>query len=1014
MKSFMTEKDFQRHIIDYVVRHNGYRLRTDADVNHRYFFDEELLFEFLERTQPKAMAALKKSFKEKCRAIFTEYLNKEICRKDSSLVSVLKHGVEIGGQKLYLLYPKPATEMNDELIKKYRENIFSIAEEVWASDTERIDLVVFLNGLAIMTFELKCPAAGQTWGDAVAQYKRDRDPENRLFLFRAGAFVHFAMDTEECYMTTRLEKGKTVFLPFNRGKGKGVRAGAGNSPVKGRFATSYLWEDILRGDTILELVTKFLFLQKDDDKKPKGGKAGNGETMIFPRFHQLDAVRKLLADVKENGTANNYLIQHSAGSGKTNTIAWLAHRLASLHDDNDETVVDQIIIMTDRVVVDRQLQKAITTLEHKDGLIKVMDEDCSSADLAKALTGNTKIIATTIQKFPHILEKVYNLKAKRFAVIIDEAHSSTAGRNMAAVTKALASAADEDLDAEDVINAELGAAGKQLNVAMFAFTATPKPQTLQLFGSFGVDEEHPAEKAAFHIYSMKQAIEEGFILDVLRNYTTYETHYEIVKKIDDDPLFKEKKAKNKIRRFAMLHDTNVAQRVEIIVEHFRDRILGTVNGEEKAMVITASRKEAVLYHEAITKYLAKKGYADMKALVAFSGTVHHDGHDLTEAGMNGIAENKLKEAFRADAAARFLVVANKYQTGYDEKKLCAMYVMKSLDGIAAVQTLSRLNRIWPPYEKRTFVLDFSNTTDDIAAAFAPYYTSTILSDTVTAEKMYELAAEIDGYGIIDNDDVNRFWELSVKNSRRPSSKIKAELTGILNETKVRFDKKDEKERKEFRGRLGTFNNWYEFIIQASTLEDHGLFKKDHFIRIFAMSLNPETPPETIDIAGKVDAREFEQEKKEEIEKKPIESRPELQLKGVKGGGANEDWDERLSVIIREINSRTGKNFPDANRNSIKHIEHSSLEDRSLEDAAETNAFKDFKLLFDKRGKDIIADSYESDRDFYETLLNDEDAARLVLDAISRKVYDELRGRSRRRDSGAYRLAAHKAKGDYEP
>lgn len=979
MKTFLKEKEFQRYIIDYVTKHNGFVERSDANFNRKYAMDPELLFRFLWKTQPKEMEQLKKLLKaDRYERVILESLNSEVNKQDCSLLSALKHGFNINNVHLRLLQPKPASELNDDAIKNYRENIFSIAEEVYADDDERVDLVVFLNGIAIMTFELKCPASGQTCKDAIRQYKTDRDPKLRLFAYRAGALINFALDTEECYMTTKLDKSRTVFLPFNRGSGKGVQAGKGNSPVRGKYSTCYMWEDILRGDTILELITKFMFFEKK----------GKDEVLIFPRYHQLDAVRSILADVKEMGTARNYLIQHSAGSGKTNTIAWLAHRLVSLHDDEDKTVVDKVVIMTDRVVVDRQLQDAIRTLEHKEGLIKVMDDKCKSEDLKKALEGGVKIVATTIQKFSYIVDEVHELAKKRFAVIIDEAHSSTAGRNMLAVTKTMASRGEEELDAEEVIADELKKSGKQPNVSMFAFTATPKPKTLEVFGIVGMDEDYPAKKAAFHTYSMKQAIEEGFILDVLKNYTEYRTYFEIRKKVEDDPMFKERKAKAKIRRYALTDAKNIKQRVPIIVEHFRDKVMTEVGGEAKAMVVTSSREEAVRYQQAIEKYIAEAGYRDIRSLVAFSGEVTTGGEKYTEAGMNGIPESRLKAEFKADRRNRLLVVADKYQTGYDEKRLCAMYVMKKMKGLAAVQTLSRLNRIFPPYDKRTYILDFSNKVEDIKSAFAPYQTVTILAETVTPQKMYDLMREISNYNVLDDDEVARFWECVC--DKRKDSAVKA--MNYISRAKERFDKLPGKSGKDFRIKANTFVDWYDFVVQAADLEDHGLYKKCYFLHVLSPLLEPETPPDRVFIKDKIEAENFRQEMQLDIrDGVDVEAKPEVKHKEIAAKDALEDLEKRLSEIIEDINHKYGKDFKaDSSSKSVEHIRETMLHSEELAKAAKNNDFGAFKLLFEKKGMDLIANSYQDNVSFYQFLLNEQGAAKSILKLFARDVYDFLR------------------------
>ena len=774
--SVLSEKEYQHFIMRYLSRENGYIIRNAKNYDRLHAIDRELLFQFLNDTQPEPMERLRRIYKGDLEDTIVGLINTEETKNRGSLLNVLKHGIEISGETLQFMYTKPATDFNRELTEKYQKNIFSVMEEVWASDKERIDLVIFLNGLAIISFELKCNAAGQSVEDAIYQYRTERDPKTRLFLFKAGVLVNFAMDLNEVYMTTKLTGSDTFFLPFNMGNGTGVNAGKGNPVFPDKYSVYYMWEDILTKDTILDLIGKFMFLYVKEKTDELTGKTKRIENLIFPRYHQLDVIRKVLSDVKVNKSSQNYLIQHSAGSGKTNSIAWLAHRLTSLHDDENRIIFDNIVIVTDRVVVDRQLQQAVMGLEHKAGLIRAMDDKCNSQDLAKALTGNTKIIATTIQKFPYIVDTVKELNKKHFAVIIDEAHSSTAGKDMAAVTKSLGSdySISEDIseDAEDQISREIAKNGKQPNVSMFAFTATPKPTTLQLFGRVNTK----GQREAFHIYSMKQAIEEGFILDVLANYTTYDTFYRINKEIEEDPRCKTVDAKRQIARFVELHDTNIAQRIEVIVEHFRTSVMTELGGMAKAMVITPSRQAAVKYRQALEKYINKKGYTDIHALVAFSGKVKlpDDEAEYSEAGMNGFSEDRLTKEFDKDDY-NVLLVANKYQTGFDQPKLCAMYVLKKLKGVSAVQTLSRLNRICPPFEKNTFVLDFVNTYDDIKAAFAPYYTTTLLSNSVTPTAIYDLEAQLDAYAVLDPDDIDKANELLYK-PKSPDRKDKQKLT----------------------------------------------------------------------------------------------------------------------------------------------------------------------------------------------------------------------------------------------
>lgn len=856
--SIISEKEYQKFLLERLEKDNGFVIRKAINFDRYYAIDREMLFKFLCDTQADTMDYLRKIYKNDLEETIISFINSETTKKRGSLIEVLKHGIELSNQKIELMYTKPATTFNPELTRKYGQNIFSVMEEVWASDKERVDVVIFLNGMAIISFELKCNSAGQSYQDAIYQFRTDRNPKTRLFRFKAGTLVNFAMDLEEVYMTTKLNGKATFFLPFNMGNGEGITAGSGNPIFEDKYSVSYMWEDILKKDNILELISKFIFIEIKEKIDENTGKIKYIENLIFPRYHQLDVIRKLLTDVSENGTAQNYLIQHSAGSGKTNSIAWLAHRLASLHDANNKIIFNNIIIITDRVVVDRQLQKAIMGMEHKTGLIRVMDDKCTSADLAVALSGNTKIIATTIQKFPYILNSVTGLKDKKFAVIIDEAHSSTSGKDMAAVTMALGSDNEAEADVEDMISSEIKRNGKQSNVSMFAFTATPKPTTIQLFGKLNTK----GQREAFHVYSMKQAIEEGFILDVLQNYTEYSTFYKINKEIEDDPRCKTNEAKRQIARFVELHETNIAQRVEVIVEHFRTSVMQELGGQAKGMVITASRQGAVKYRQAFEDYIIKKGYKGINALVAFSGKVKlpDDDQEYTEVSMNGFPEDKLTKEFDSDDY-QVLLVANKYQTGFDQPKLCAMYVLKKLRGVNAVQTLSRLNRICPPYDKKTFILDFVNTYEDIKSAFAPYYTTTLLANSVTPNAIYDLEATIDAYALFDPADIEAANEILY--SQKVTGQQKKRLTFFLQKTKKLLEHYEYETQRQAIADMRGFVRYYEFLLQVSSFEDIELHKKYNFISYLLAYINIKHPGGGFNLDGKIKASQFVQKKGEE-------------------------------------------------------------------------------------------------------------------------------------------------------
>lgn len=984
--SILSEKEYQHFIMDRLEKDNGYIVRKAVNYDRLFAVDREMLFKFLNDTQPEQMDALRKIYKNDLEDTIVSFINSETTKARGSLLEVLKHGIEMSNMKLELMYTKPATTFNKDLLAKYEKNIFSVMEEVWASDDERIDLVIFLNGLAIMSFELKCNAAGQSYKDAIYQYRVDRNPKTRLFWSKAGCLVNFAMDLEEVYMTTKLVKDATFFLPFNMGKGKGVDAGAGNPTFKNKYSVSYMWEDILKKDTVLDLIYKFIFIETKETEDELIGKIKKSENIIFPRYHQLDVIRKVLEDVSENRTAQNYLIQHSAGSGKTNSIAWLAHRLTSLHDADNKIIFDNVVIVTDRVVVDRQLQKAIMGMEHKAGLIRVMDDKCNSADLAIALKGNTKIIATTIQKFPYIVDSVASLKKKNFAVIIDEAHSSTAGKDMAAVTQSLGAGDQEVGDVEDIITDEIRRSGKQANVSMFAFTATPKPTTIQLFGRINPK----GQREAFHVYSMKQAIEEGFILDVLQNYTTYETFYQINKEIEEDPRCKTVDAKRQIARFVELHETNIAQRVEVIVEHFRTTVLPELGGMAKAMVVTASRVGAVKYRQAFEDYTKKKGYDNIKALVAFSGkvTIPGDETEYTEASMNGFPEDRLTKEFDKEDY-QVLLVANKYQTGFDQPKLCAMYVLKKLKGVSAVQTVSRLNRICPPFEKKTFVLDFVNTYEEIKDAFAPYFTTTLLSNSVTPTAIYDLEAKIDAYTVLDPDDIEKANELLYK--KNISSKDKQKLTFYFKKSKNMIEAYELIKQAEIVALMRHFIRFYEFMLQVSCFEDVDLHKKYNFMTYLLAYINIKHPGGGFNLDGKIKATNFVQKKAEEHTKPDLVAKPVMKLPTAESFGLTEAKEERLSQIIAEINSRTGKVYDnDVAVKAMLQIKDILMKSDKLKTSAKNNTVKDFEFAYFDDIDDALIAGLSQNQDFFSLLLSNDEIKKQVLGIFTEEIYKSLR------------------------
>jgi type I restriction enzyme R subunit len=714
----------------------GYLKRPSAAYDQKLCLIPRDVIDFIQATQPKEWERLKQHHGAEAKEKFLKRLAEEIERRGA--LDVLRQSIKDSGCKFKLLYFKPVSRLNEPLQKMYEANIFSIVRQVHYSERyadKSLDLVIFLNGIPIFTAELKNPFTGQNVEDAVAQYRFSRDPREPLLVFRR-CLAHFAVDPELVYVTTKLEGKNTMFLPFNQGK----FGGAGNPPVmptKRGYPSSYLWERIWAKDSVLDLIQHFIHeIEEEDEDGRRTGKL----RLIFPRYHQLDAVRRLVADARAHGSGREYLIEHSAGSGKSNSIAWLAHQLSVLHDDHDQRVFDSIVVITDRRILDRQLQNTVLQFQQTNGIVENIDR--TSRQLKNALEAGKTIIVSTLQKFPVIAGEIQGLPGKRFAVIVDEAHSSQTGESSKSLKAVLSVSSLEDAereereagepeDLEDRIVAEMKKRGRLSNVSSFAFTATPKSKTLELFGSKQADGSFQA----FSLYSMRQAIEEGFILDVLENYTTYQAYWRLLKTIKDDPHYDKDKANYLLRSFVDLHPHAVRKKVEIMVEHFRERSASRIDGQAKAMIVTRSRLHAVRFKLEIDTYFKEKGYP-YKSLVAFSGQVNDGGRTYSEPGMNGILEAQTAYEFRRPQY-RFLVVAEKFQTGYDMTLLQTMYVDKKLAGVHAVQTLSRLNRVHPG-KKETMVLDFVNEADEIRKAFEPYYEKTILSEGTDSNSLYNL------------------------------------------------------------------------------------------------------------------------------------------------------------------------------------------------------------------------------------------------------------------------------------
>ena len=977
--------DFQQWIIKDLKEKNGYIQRDAAQYDPRLAMDVELLWDFLMETQEETMDYLLKKLSKET---IINLINKEIVK--GGFLFALKEGVFIENKQLRLLYRKPATSFNEKAVKQYHANRLSVIEEVVYEESDRIDLVIFINGLALFAIELKFNPSGQSVQDAIKQLK-GRNAKNRLFRFEQGVLASFAVDTLEVYMTTQLKGQETYFLPFNMGKGQGIDMGSGNPHNPDGFDTEYLWLDVMTKDSILQLIESFIFFEIDK-KDPKK------KTLIFPRYHQRRAVSRLLEDMRSNHTESNYLIQHSAGSGKTNTIAWLAHSLVSLHDEENNNIVDTVLIVTDRIVVDRQLQDAVKQIDHKNGVVKVMGDRETSSDLADAIAGNTKIIATTIHKFAQINQSdwmtVGNTANKKFAILIDEAHSSTTGSYMSSVSQVLTETDTEDrtidevqeVTVADAIEQEIARTGKQANVSIIAFTATPKATTLQLFGTTQPD----GSKAPFDVYSMKQAIEEGFILDVLNNYTTYKTYYRLNKAVEEDPELKTTIAKRKIAKFVELSDENIDQKIEIIMDHFISHdIMAELGGQGKAMIVTSGREAAVKYQLAFKKYFKEHSITSIGTMIAFSGKVNYLGSEYSESAMNGFKEDDLKDNFNTDDY-QILIVANKYQTGFNQPKLVAMYVDKKLRNVTAVQTLSRLNRIFRGYNKKTFILDFKNTYDDIRAAFAPYYRETILADTITPSDILDLDRKIEEYSILDNSVVHEFNQFLYQEKR--SSREKQKMVALLNKGYDRIKRFDEKEQLSIKRVIRSFIRMYTFLIQATAYQNEMLHERYNYLQSLVKMIDVRLGGNDFTIADKIVVDYMKHKQTGYFTSSPeLENDPELKLPKPNLTSITDEQEKRLSEILEEINEQLDLNIdPEVGISGAVSIRELLKKNARLKQSAHVNSREDFKFAFEEEIDNALTEGYSQSQDLFGALLNNETFKKRMANIFLNDVYKSLK------------------------
>ena len=988
------ERAFEDAITDSLVTAGGYRACRWGNRGGglpgfapAWGIEFEDLLSFIAETQPRAWERLLAVHggEDGARHQFGDRLARQLDERGT--VDVLRHGVSDHGIEVRLAFFRPAHGLSPELGRLYEANRLSVVRQLpYELDTTKtLDLALLLNGIPVATAELKNPLTHQTVEHAKHQYRTDRDPANPTL---RRALVHFAVDPDSVEMTTRLDGPRTRFLPFNRGNA----GGRGNAPDPSGHRTRYLWEELWARDAWLDVLARFIHVIPGEGST-KAAKLRNGTT-IFPRYHQWDAVRRLEAAAREEGPGHSYLVQHSAGSGKINTIAWLAHRLMSLHGADDAPVFDKVVVITDRVILDRQLQETIFQFEHATGVVARIDQD--SGQLADALSGEqSRIVITTLQKFPFILDKVKELGRRRFAVIVDEAHSSQTGEAAKGLKQALGSvSAEAALDAaeaadaagappdpQDALAATLTARGRQPNLSFFAFTATPKGRTLELFGRKNADGNY----APFHLYSMRQAIEEGFILDVLANYTTYATYWKVGKAVADDPEYDTRRAKRAIARFVSLHPHNLAQKAEVIVEHFRAHTRRKIGGRGKAMVVTSSRLHAVRYKEAIDKYIAEKGYADTRALVAFSGTVSDEGDDFTESGMNRLPESQTATAFGGPEYG-VLIVAEKFQTGYDQPLLHTMFVDKVLTGLAAVQTLSRLNRIHPE-KTDTFVLDFRNDAEAITEAFEPWYETTVAVPT-DPNTLHDMAGRVFGLQVLDAAEAAAIASLIADRTHRVTDH--GAIYALLGPVVGRFRGRPEPEQYEFRDSLDAYLRAYSFLAQVVEFGDVGL----EALYLAGRALQADLPAQDgggrLDLGSEVELTHLRLEETSSGSITPDHGVGELAAIYSGRGRQAEESAEHLSAIISVLNERFGMALGTADQLFFEQMEETWMADQQLTDQARANPIENFRLVFNDVFIKSIVGRMDDNEDIFRKILDEPAFQAVVMDHYLRRVFERAR------------------------
>lgn len=1039
--SNLKERNFEEDIEQWLLEKGGYERGFQMTYHKDAAIDLTVLQDFISETQPKEWARYQKIYgAENATDQFYKVLQDDISRY--GLIYVLRNGIDDHGVKIRIAYFAPASELNEELMRKYRANRLHVIRQFAYTSKNRntIDMVLLLNGIPVVALELKNQLTGQSVEDSKRQWMEDRDPNEFIFHFNNRILAYFGVDLYEVAMTTQIQKEKTFFIPFNQGSnGAGNVGGAGNPSVpEGEYVTGYFWERVLQRDALLSILQRYISVQKEEKIKIVVNKSGKEKEVkeestkiIFPRFHQLDVVERLTADTAANGAGKNYLIQHSAGSGKSNSIAWLTYRLASLHDANQKDVFDTVFVITDRRVLNQQLQNTVLGFDHKLGQVEIIRDGDPSSKLGDIIRdGNARIVICTLHRFPYIYDKVGSQSGKRYAIVVDEAHSSQSGKNAEKTKAALADTDEalkelaeieekevEQLEKEkDALMEDLLTQGQHGNLSFYAFTATPKPKTLQTFGIAYPDPEKPGQMKhkPYHIYSMQQAIEEGFIKDVLLNFTPIATAYEIAKNIAENPDYEETPATRAIKAFHDNHQHVIDQKIEIMVEKIREVTLQRMEGQAKTMIVCASRAHALRYYMAMKEYCNRKGYTDVNPLVAFSGKLEFGGETYTESQLNStparrISEERLPLYFASDLY-NVLIVADKYQTGFDEPKLHTMFVDKRLKNVKAVQTLSRLNR-WQKLKKDTFVFDFSNTADEIKKAFEPFYTATDLVEPVDVNYVYRFRKDIAQYHIWSENEEEAFYEIYKK--YRGKKNALAALSGFFKPIMSRFDALDEEKRFELRSKVKNFVRFYSYMAQIARTFDKSLYKAYIFADTL-YKLLPKTPHERPDLSKKIMLvnSQFKQGDTVAIS---LEGNQSVKGESGNGGGKPETKRDLLGNIIDKINILYKGDFSEADRVIVEAIVNrltTTKEAKKLSKKANNNGKQQFmEAVFPNVFDDIATTLYEEQTEAFKSLFDNGEKYRQIMSQMAAALYDHFRDAPLVFDPEAFRKSLYMAFSD---